>query len=397
MRHKPTVFEALCQPVPWPLLDRLAAAHEHGPARAFSARQHLLAMLAGSLQGSLSLRQVAAGAAAQAGPMRLMGAGPVARSTLAEANRYRPASLFVDLFKAMLPRAHRTLRRDLGEAIRLIDATSLDLGKRMRRWMAPTQGKIAAKLHVIYDPARQVPVCFDLSSARVNDITAAKALPIETGTTYVFDLGYYDFGWWARLDAATCRFVTRLKRNTPVNLRESRSVTYQGAPGQAPDGTILADRIGTLNPMLSTTKANPYRKPVREILVARHARGPLRLVSNDLESPPEQIAQLYKERWQIELFFKWIKQNLKISRFIGASENAVRIQIACALIAYLLIRIAQASHATSSASSTLLSLVRHNLFQRRSFQSLFQALTKPPQVPTNPQLYLPLSTKRAGQ
>ena len=153
------------------------------------------------------------------------------------------------------------------------------------------------KLHLLYDPGAAVPTYFAITPNRINDITPAKAMPLEPGTTYVMDRGYYDFGFWAKLDEAGCRFVTRLK----------------------------------------SQRRNPYPQPLREIVVQREAGGQLRLVTNDLDRPAEAIVDLYKTRWQIELFFKWIKQNLKIKSFLGTSLNAVTPQIITALIAYLLL------------------------------------------------------------
>ena len=131
---------------------------------------------------------------AQSGALRLLGGKAPARSTLSDALRERPADLFFDLFMALLSHASAPkVRQELRQAVRLIDATHLALGARMERWFGLHQGKVAAKLHVVFDPAAQRPTYFALTKARINDITAAKCLlPIEPGATYVFDLGYYD-------------------------------------------------------------------------------------------------------------------------------------------------------------------------------------------------------------
>ena len=179
-----------------------------------------------------------------------------------------------------------------------------------------------------------VPVYLAVTAAKVNDITAAKAMPIEAGATYVFDLGYYDYSWWARLDAAGCRIVTRFKSNTPLCIVEDHAV--------AGDGAILSDRVGYLPARQAKNRKNPFSDPVREVRVKIETGKILRILTNDLDASAEEIAGLYKHRWQIELFFRWVKQNLKIKKFLGASENAIRIQIAIALIAYLLLRLAHA-------------------------------------------------------
>ena len=172
-------------------------------------------------------------------------------------------------------------------------------------------------------------------AANVNDITAAQQMPIEPGATYVFDLGYYDYAWWAELDAAGCRIVTRFKSNTPLDVVEELPV--------AEGGTILSDRIGLLPARQASSRRNPMQDPVREVRVRTETGKILRILTNDLDASAEEIADLYKRRWAIELFFRWVKQTLKITRFLGTSENAVRIQIAVALIAFLLLRLAQAA------------------------------------------------------
>jgi len=189
-------------------------------------------------------------------------------------------------------------------------------------------------------------------------------MPIEPGATYVFDLGYYDYGWWAKLDEAGCRIVTRFKKNTPLRVLEERRVPK--------DGSVLSDRIGFLPANLSHSRRNPFEHPVREICVMTDAGKLLRILSNDLDATAEEIAALYKRRWAIELFFRWIKQTLKIRRFLGTSENAVRIQIAVALIAFLLLRLTQATQKVIASPLAFARLVRVNLTHRRPIDRLLR-------------------------
>ena len=148
---------------------------------------------------------------------------------------------------------------------------------------------VGVKAHIIYDPHMDHPVYFAVTPANVNDITAAKAMPIEVGATYVYDLGYYDYGWWAALDDAGCRFVTRLKKNTPLTVVHENAV--------AAGSNILSDRIGCLPPRLARSRRNPMQVPVREIRVINEAGKVLRIVTNDLDASAEEIAELYKQRW----------------------------------------------------------------------------------------------------
>jgi hypothetical protein len=285
---------------------------------------------------------------------------------LADANHDRPAEFFAALLSLMIGRAHRGLRRSLAETTYLIDATGLRLDARSLDWRF-SEGVCGAKLHVVYDPDADRPIYAAITPARVNDITAAQAMPIEPGATYVFDLGYYDYAWWAKLDAAQCRIVTRLKSNTPLAVVEELAM---------PEGSaIAADRIGHLPARQGSGRKNPFQDPVREVRVKLDTGKVLRILSNDLDAPAQEIADLYKRRWAIELFFRWVKQTLKIRRFLGTSENAVRIQIAVALIAFLLLRLAQAGQRAITSPLAFARLIRLNLMHRRPLDRLLDPET----------------------
>jgi len=304
------------------------------------------------------------------------------RSTLSDANAARPAALFCDLFNDLLAQAQRGLRKASKEAIRLIDATSISLSSLSKDWATYEAHGCATKLHVVFDPDAEVAVHFAVTPARVNDITAAKAMPIEPGATYVFDLGYYDFEWWAKLDRAQCRIVTRFKSNTPLALVEELPVPARQSTGTA----ILSDRIGHLPRRQSNNRRNPFQDPVREVRVQLATGKVLRILSNDLNATAAEIADLYKRRWAIELFFRWIKQVLKIRRFLGISENAIRIQIAVALIAFLLLRVAQAAQNAIAGPLAFARLVRANLMHRRRLDALWAG--EPPPLCNPAQLAL---------
>jgi IS4 transposase len=187
-------------------------------------------------------------------------------------------------------------------------------------------------------------------------------MPIETGATYVFDLGYYDYGWWAKLHGKGCRFVTRLKTNTPFEIEETRPIV--------PGSSIRSDRTGYLPKRLAASRNNPMSALVREIEVEIDTGKVLRIITNDLKASAQEIADLYKRRWAIELFFRWVKQTLKIDHFLGTSENAVRIQIAVALIAFLLLRLAQDATGIVDSPLAFARLIRVNLMHRRDIPDL---------------------------
>ncbi|NEJ26245.1 IS4 family transposase, partial [Rhizobium leguminosarum] len=344
----------LLKRIPWSVFDRLV--DEHGAdkhVRRLSTKDQFIALLYGQLAGAVSLREIAGGLESHAARLYHLGARPVSRSTLADANAKRSSAVFAGLFAELAAKAGRGLRRAMGEATYLIDATSVGLSGAGSQWARFSHQACGAKVHVVYDADNDRPIYAAVTPANVNDITAAKVMPIEPGATYVFDLGYYDFGWWAKMDKAGCRIVTRFKSHTPL------AVTREQAVEDA--GPILSDRIGLLPARQAKNRRNPFSDPVREVTVRIDTGKVLRILSNDLEAPAKEIADLYKRRWAIELFFRWVKQTLKIKHFLGASENAVRIQIAVALIAFLLLRMAQADQSMVQSPLAFARLVRANL------------------------------------
>jgi hypothetical protein len=374
MRHQNSVFHEVLKQVPWGEFERLVEMHRADwRVRRLPTKSQLIAMIYGQLAGATSLREIVTGMASQSIRLYHLGAKLAKRSTLADANRERPSELFTDLLALMMARAHRGLRRTLAETTYLIDATGLRLDRRTLAWARFSAKVCGAKLHVVYDADAERPIYAAITPARVNDITAAQAMPIEPGATYVFDLGYYDYAWWAKLDQAQCRIVTRFRSSTPLAVVEELPVP--------PGTTILSDRIGHLPPRLSKSRLNPFQDPVREVRVRLETGKVLRILSNDLDASAQQIADLYKRRWAIELFFRWVKQILKITRFLGISENAVRIQIAVALIAFLLLRLAQAGQQRITSPLAFARLVRINLLHRRPLDRLLDAEPPPPRNP----------------
>jgi Transposase DDE domain/Domain of unknown function (DUF4372) len=373
MRHHNSVLHGLLKQVPWAVFDRLVEAWgADARVRRLTTKSQLVALLYGQFSGAVSLREIETAMASHASKLYHVGAREVSRATLADANAGRPHQVFSGLFAAMAAQASRGFRRATADAVRLIDATGLRLSG-MAEWARFSHGVCGAKAHVIYDPDAARPLYLEVTAARVNDITVAQAMPIEPGATYVFDLGYYHYAWWARLDAAGCRFVTRLKKNTPLTLVAERP-RPQGA-------SLLYDRIGRLPERLSATRCNPYSGLVREIGVVGDDGTVLRVLTNDLDATAEEVAALYRRRWAVELFFRWVKQTLKIRHFLGRSENAVRIQIAVALIAYLLLHLARQACRIGQSPLAFARLVRANLLHRRDLDQLLVPPTPPPNDP----------------
>ena len=374
MRYQSTVFGQLLKEVPRGWFDRVAVTHHAGRAkRRLSPWAHLVSMVFAQFAGARSLRDVERMLERQQGTFAHLDLQTVRRATLSDANARRSAGLFEAVATRLSGRlAGRGAKR---AALRLIDATHIFAGRRVEQWSGG-----GLKLHVVFDPVLERPICFAVTPKRVNDITAAKLMPIEAGATYVFDKGYYDYGFWARLHQQDCRFVTRLKKHASVRSCEERKAQGEG---------ILFDRVVRLSERLASQRRNPLTEPVRLIGVKIDTGREITLLTNDLTASAIEIAGLYKARWQVELFFKWIKQNLKIAHFFGTSRNAITIQIMAALIAYLLLRIAQLRFQADLGLQAIARLMPAFVLARRPLQ---RVLDDPgPLPPASPRFQMELA------
>ena len=371
MQHQNIVFHGLLKHIPWSTFDRLVDQYEADwDGRVVKTKAHLIAMLYGQFCGTRSLREIETSLKSHAGKLYHLGGSTISRSSLSTANASRPVEVFAGLLSALMAQLQAGYRRKIGDCVRLIDSTSVQLSGLSGDWATFSARVCGAKAHIIYDPDADQPLYLMVTPSNVNDITAAKEMPIEAGASYVFDLGYYDYGWWAKLDEAGCRIVTRLKANTPFAVVEDRPA--------APGSSILSDRIGYLPKRLAASRRNPMSGLVREIRVIIETGKVLRIFTNDLKASAQEIANLYKRRWAIELFFRWVKQTLKIGHFLGTSENAVRIQITVALIAFLLLRLAHDANKIVNSPLAFARLIQANLMHRRAIAELLQA-TSPPE------------------
>lgn len=389
MPHVASAFSRLLEPLDRRTMNRIVARHGgdrgvgSGP-NGWTCVRHLRTLLFAQFTGLNSLREITEGLAAQPGGLYHLDLRVPRRSTLSDAQAHRPAAVFRDICQMLIGRAGRVVRRQGNEMIQLIDASPIPLRDPRVAWAEADPHTRGLKLHVGYDPRSDVVDWVEIASPRVSELTVARRRPIVPGALYVFDKGYLDFGWWHAIDQAGAFFVTRLKTNT-----KRRDVCARAACGQG----ILEDndvKIGHAAPR-GGARNLLFDTPLREILVEREGKAPMRLVTNDLVRPATEIAELYKERWQIELLFKWIKQNLKIKRFLGRSENAVKIQIYVALIAWLLLRMMRQSCPASHRKQpkALLTRIKVALLSRLDLSNRAKPPpTQPAKLPQNPQLAL---------
>ena len=357
MRYQNTVLGDLLKVLPRRRFAAIVERHKGDKyIKGFSSWDHLVTLISAQLGGLSSLREVQAVWNAQAAHHYHLGTGLIRRSTLSDANQRRPSAIFAETFAALSGLADGALPRHGSEVLRLIDATPIPLASlhKWADWNGRTRG---LKAHVVYDPDADRPVHLEITPATVNDVVAGRRQPIEPGATYVFDKAYVDYAWWQCLHQAGCCFVTRPKSNVPLRPLALRPISERDRQEAGIESDWIVD-------LASQQRA---RLPIllRRIILRREDGRLLTILSNDIERPAGEIAALYRKRWQIELLFRWIKQHLKIRSFLGRSENAIRLQIFAAMIAYLLLRIAARNSRSNLLALRFADLVRTRLFERR--------------------------------
>jgi putative transposase len=357
VRFQDTVLGALLKVVSRRRFGAIVSHHDGDRyVKGFSSWDHLVTLVFAQLGGLSSLRQLATVWNVQAAHHYHLGSGPVCRSTLSDANRRRPSAIFAAVFAELTALAGHVLPRQGKKALRLLDATPIPLTclHEWADWNGRTRG---LKAHVSYDPDADRPVHLEVTPATVNDVVVGRRQPIEPGATYVFDKAFVDYAWWRELDEAGCYFVTRPKTNVPLRVIKKRRVSKRDRE----EFSIISDTIVEL----ASQQRSRLPIPLRRIVLRRDNGRFFTILTNDRKRSAGTIAALYRQRWQIELLFRWIKQHLKIRTFLGRSENAIRLQIYAAMIAYLLLRIAARHSRSTLPALRFADLVRTRLFERR--------------------------------
>lgn len=355
-------------------------------AKGLSSWSHFVAMLFCQLGRAHSLREIEGGLKSCAGKLSHLGIQAPARSTLSYANAHRPWQMFEQVFHALYA---QVAARSVGKKkfrfkgkLFSLDSTVIDLCLSMYDWAKFRRSKGAVKLHLVLDHDGYLPRFCLISDGKMADVKAAHQFSFEPGSVVVDDRAYNDFRLFGKWSAHGVFFVTRMKDNTLYEVLEDRQ------PPQ--NRNIVSDQIITLRGVGAWEKC-PHL--LRRVEFVREDTGEVMLLlTNNLKLGASTIAAIYKERWQIEIFFKHLKQHLKIKTFVGTSPNAVKIQIWTALIAILLLKFLQRISRFDWSLSNLVAMLRMNLFVYRDLHAwLNQPFTPPPDPGGSSQLPLLLA------
>ena len=373
MAHCNTIFHQMLKLIPRHHFAKLEAEHGTGrKARSFTRWSQLVHLLSMQLTARVSLRDGVSSLKARVKSLYHLGVKPVPRSTFADANNQRPASFYEALFGLMYRRCQPLTPKHkfkFKNKLFSLDATVVSLCLSLYPWASFRRTKGGIKLHTLLDHGGYLPAFVAVSPAREPDIKKARSLSLPKGSIVVEDLGYTDYSWYAQLTAQKIFFVTRQKRNARYEVLEHHKV--KKSQGLLSDQTIR----------LTGAKSQACLIPLRRIAYRDAATGKRYVfLTNHFKLAAKTIADIYKERWQIEIFFRFIKQNLKIKAFIGNSENAVLTQIYAALIVYLLLCYLKFMCNLSITLQNCIRILQLNLFRTCTVQELFEP---PEMIPYN--------------
>ena len=371
MAHSNTVLNQVVAFFKRHEFESLARKHHVGGSfRSFNRWTQFMALLVGQLSGRKTLRDLVENLAVQGHKLYHLGMKNVPRTTLARVNEEQPHQLYKELFHKMLGRCQAIAPKNrfkLNAKLFLLDATVIKLSLDVFPWATYQQKKGAIKLHVGLSADGYLPEFFDMTTGKEHEINWARALKLPAGSFAVFDRGYTDYNWYQTLTSNGIFFVARLKDNALVEYFKKRR-------GRKAKGVVVDQEIALKG----------VKDRLRLVQFIAEDGNEYRFITNAHHLQAAVVAELYKERWQIELFFKWIKQNLKVKTFLGTSENAVQTQLWIAMCVYLLLAWLKFKSKLGLSAQQMLRLLQMNLFERRNLEHLF----RPPQITPNPQLAL---------
>ena len=362
MNRVSSIFSQIVGMVPRQLFANIVDVRQgERHARGFNCWTQFVSLLFCHLGGAKSLREITGGMAAAEGKLRHLGiTSAPKRSTLAYANEHRDWRIYQDLFHALAGhfRAQhhcQPAKLRYGAKLLSIDASIIPLWVKMLDKDHWRRAKGAGKLHLVLDHDGYLPHYAVVTEERESDLSVGREMDFPPGSIVVFDRGYTDYNWWLRLTKRKIRFVTRLKDSAAYTIAETRTI-----PRDQP--ALLADEVIFLD---KQRDAGPEAL-LRRIEMAVEGKDNLVFVTNHLSLPATDIAAIYKERWQIELFFKALKQSTRIKTFIGINANAILTQIYTALIAMLLIKYLRLKSSFAWSLSNLVALLRQQIFVYRA-------------------------------
>ena len=366
-----TLFAQLMEFVPWTSFGRIVDRYSgNAGVRRMTCAEQFRVMAFAQLTWRESLRDIEVTLGANATKLYAMGLRhSIHRSTLADANESRDWRIWADVAALLIRRARKLysdtdlVGLDLKNTVYALDATTIDLCLSLFHWAPFRKAKGAVKLHTLLDLRGAIPAFIHISDGKMHEVNVLDFLPIEAGAFYVMDRGYLDFTRLYRLHQMGGFFVTRAKANT--NARRIYSSPVDRATGLVCDQTIA------LNGFYATQHYPDYLRRIR--FNDTQSGKTLILLTNNFALPPLTIAALYKNRWQVELFFKWIKQHLRIKKFLGSSENAVKTQIWCAVSTYVLIAIIKKELQINASLYTLLQILSVSVFEKTELSCAFQS------------------------
>lgn len=348
-------------------------------ARGFTCWGQFVAMLFCQLGRAHSLREITGGLRSCEGKLKHLGITAPSHSTLAYANEHRPWELYQLVFRQLLQRCHSQVagkkKFRFKNKLVSLDSSIIDLSVSLFDWAKFRRTKGAIKLHLLLDHDGYLPSFAWITEGKRSDVKVAQHLRFDPGTIVVYDRGYNDYALFAQWTAQGVFFVTRMKDNARFEVVGERDVPH--------NRNILKDELIQLTGLKAEEKC-PY--PLRRIEVyLPETNEVLVFLTNNMDLGATTIAAIYKDRWQIEIFFKMLKQNLKIKTFVGTSANAVKIQIWTALIAMLILRYLQLLSKFPWSLSNLVALLRMNLFTHRDLWSWLDQPFEIPPVPYEPE------------